>query len=349
MKSLYLNYTDGRVVPQLAKLKVKNPMLLYRQLIKSIQHLLGLSTDDFLGFAQNVTTGVIYSLLPILEKNKNFKILVSAHEIRWYKKLFARGVLPVEETTYPNYAGQKKIHFIKKSITVFDPRTFAARPDIFLSSKKPTMIIISHVSRLTGELLITPMLYRAIKKINKENIVVVDGSQAVGAISVKPHLISDIYIGLTSKFIGAEPHIAFYWVCSHVAVQYNIQPKSINPRLFSKEIYSAVHAMHNLKKRGINVSSIRRYLEKSFKKNHIPFLVLPNGQKHIFLIPVAKRSIPSTLKELEQKGIIISSNISYSMREPNHSCLRIAITPHLKKKDVDYVVKAFGLLKNGLG
>ncbi len=348
MKPLYLNRAGGIVDPQLTKLRVKNPSLLYRQFVGEMRSLLGLSMHDFLGFAQNATTSIIYALTPILKKNNPFKILVSSHEIRWYKDLFSLGRLPIGETTYPNYAGQRKVAFIKKSMTVFDPHAFIKNPQKFLPSHRPAIIVISHVSRLTGELFMTPKIYRIIKRMHKDNIVIVDGCQAVGAIFVRPQSMSDIYVGVTSKFIGAEPHIGFYWVRSSLAKKYGIKPKSINLQLFSRELYSAVHALRILRRTGMNISSIRSYFEKSLNKVHIPFLKMPAGQRHILLIPAKRKKLSQIIEILEKKGIIAASNTSYSIREPVNPALRISITPHMERKDVDYVVHALEELKSGL-
>jgi len=345
-KILYLNQADGRVVPELKSLKIKNASLLFKRFTKAIRKILSLSNKDFLGFAQNATSSLIYGLLPILKKNKDITILISNHEIRWYKKLFVTGKLPIQETTYPNYAPQIKIDFIKKKTVLFDPEIFVKKPEKFLSSKKPVLIILSHVSRLTGELFITPKLYQRIKKINKDNIVVIDGCQAVGAAKVAPHTISDFYVGVTSKFIGAEPHIAFYWINQRLVKKYNIIPQSINPKLFFREIYSAVCALNILNKKGLDVHELRTYFEKKLKDFKISFLKLKNQQDYIILIPENRSKITNTIKKLKQHGVIVSSNILFSIREPKHPSLRVSVVASLKRKDIDHVVELIAKIKS---
>ena len=98
----------------------------------------------------------------------------------------------------------------------------------------------------------------------------------------------------------------------------------------------------------MNISSIRSYFEKSLNKVHIPFLKMPAGQRHILLIPAKRKKLSQIIEILEKKGIIAASNTSYSIREPVNPALRISITPHMERKDVDYVVHALEELKSGL-
>lgn len=345
MKSLYLNQADGRKEKQLDSIKIKNPSVLYKSFQIHIRQLLRLSKNEFLGFAQNATSCIIFALSPIL-KRKRYRILVSNHEIRWYKDLFEDGKLPVKETTYPNYAPQIKLPFIKREISFFDPHVFIKKPEKFLSNTTPTIIVLSHVSRMTGELFATQKLYKAIKKINPENIVIIDGSQAVGILQFVPISISDIYIGITSKFIGAEPHIAFYWVSKKVATEYQIPSQTINPKLFSKEIYSAERALRALKKGKRNLSLVRKTFEAVLSKNNIPFLRLPLQAKHILLMPEKKIRLKKIVDKLNKNGIVVSSNIGYSICEPKKPAVRISIIPQLTKKQIEFAIKKIKEIRN---
>ena len=347
-KTLYLNQAEGIVLPKLKALKRGDVIRLSQQFQRLLRGLLNVSNTEFLGSSQNATSSLIYSLLPILQNRQDFQIFISAHEIKWFKTLFTAGRLPVKETTYPNYAPQKKINFIKKKVTVFDPYLFIKNPRSFVNQKIPAIVILSHVSRLTGELFVTPGVYRKIKALNKANILVVDGSQAVGAMRVDPHIISDIYIGVTSKFINAEPHISFYWVSQQIADTYGIISRSINPRLFFREIYSAVNNLKILQKNTHNVHAIRKYFETKLKEYKINFLKYKYQQDHIILIPEKRSKLGSIIKKLKRQGIIISPNTSYSIQEPKDPALRISITPRLKISDINYFVDKMAQIKHGL-
>lgn len=78
--------------------------------------------------------------------------------------------------------------------------------------KNGDILYISAISRLTGERLINREKYRILKQQFPESIIVVDGAQMVGAMIEDVSQFSDIFLGLSSKFIGANPHIAFAWI-----------------------------------------------------------------------------------------------------------------------------------------
>src|SRR5688572_23953682 len=123
MKDIYMDQAWGIQKPNIEKLPA-NPEKLLTELNNQTRKLLGISDQDFLSFSQNATTSLIHSLLPILN-SKNYKVLVSSHEIKWLEDLFSTGKLPVNKTTYPNYAKLESVPFIKKPFKVFDPLVLA--------------------------------------------------------------------------------------------------------------------------------------------------------------------------------------------------------------------------------
>ncbi len=339
MKELYLNEADGRKPKKLTDLKLKNPERLYRDFTQRIQSLLSIDKGEFLGFAQNATTNLLYIVLPILKKKKNYKIYMSAHEIKWYKKLFDAGRLPIENTTFPNYVKQSPISFVKKRVTLFDPEAFVKNPRKVLSTLEPAIIILSHVSRMTGEIFATQKLYKQIKSINKNNIIVIDGAQAIGALSCRPSRLSDVYIGVTSKFIGAEPHIGFCWVNRVLVKEYAFKEWNIEPKKFFREIYSTLEVLKKRRSWKRTIKEVRTSFDKKLQHYSIPHLKVKNQVPYIALIPIQKRLLAKKLQGLKKKGIIISSNTKWSIKEPRVPALRVSLTPVLSNKEIEYFSK----------
>lgn len=336
--NIYLNDADGRKERKLTGLSInKKAGLLSAELIAGLKKLLSLSSKDILLLSQNATTSLIKATLPIL-KQKKYEVYISTHEVKYFKTLFKDGVLPTKYATYPNYTKQKSEGFMKKDVNFFETDVLIDRIKQILNSREPAIIILSHVSRMTGELLVTEKLYKKIKRINSKNILIVDGAQAVGAIKVNVKKLSDIYIGVTSKFIGAEPHLSFCWIRENIIKKYQIDQWRIDANEYVKEIYSATQAMNNLKKNK-NISDIREYLERKLLKHNITIWKPQSQIDNILLIPQNKGYLKKIIANLFSKGIIISSNTNWSIEEPKLSCLRISISSRTTKKQIDSFIK----------
>ncbi len=333
---IYLNYSDGRKIKQLENTSIKNYTKNFQDFCFLLKRLLHLGKNDSLSFSQNLTTSLIFSLKPILEKS-DYNIFISNHEIKWFKTLFGTGKLPVRETTYPNYVKQKSVPFIKKDVTLFNPEVNLENIEKVIR-KKPAIIIISHVSRMTGERFVNEKLYREIKKINPHNILIVDGSQSVGILSVNPKKISDIYLGVTSKFINAEPHIGFCYISKSLRKKYNMDQWSIDPKEFSREIYST---LVNIKKVIINSKILRQkrnYLEKLIKENDLTVYKTQNQVDYIVTIPW-KRNIEKVINNLKEYNIHVFHNKKYSITEPKNPGIRISFTSKTKITDFKKLVQ----------
>ena len=340
MEEIYLNHADGRKPRKLSKLKVKNPTQLFHLLILKIREILSISKNDFLSSSQNTTTSLIKILMPLL-KNNNYQIFLDSHEIHWYKTLFIKGGMPTNEVTYPNYAKLRQVSFLKKRVTYFEPNKLAENPGKILG-KKPAIVIISHVSRLTGGILLTSKLYKKVKKLNPKNIVIVDGSQAVGAMKIRVKTLADIYIGVTSKFIQAEPHIGFCWISSKIVRDFKIKKWDIEPYEYRREIYSAYRYLKILSRKR-SVWAQRSFFKKRLKRVGIPISQIPHQVSHLLLIPSTHST--EVVKRLKKKSIIVSSNIGFSVKEPKIPGLRISLSPQLSNKDIKIVVQALVEIK----
>lgn len=318
------------------------PEKLFIKLDDQVRKLLDISKQEFLSFSQNATTSLIYSLLPILEQG-DYKIYIGSQEIRWVAGMFEKGKLPTNECTYPNYAKLEKVPFLKKPFNIFDPKDLINNPKKTIG-RKPCIIIFSHISRVTGETFASQKLYSAIKKLNKENIVVVDGCQAVGATLTKPNRLSDIYVGVTSKFIGAEPHIGFAWIKKEIVKRFNIKPWRISPTIFSKEIYSAVRALNKLEINPRRTLIVRKAFEGYLRVNNVEFFKGINQAAHI-LIVLTRKSLKKTIQTIKTKGYTVSPNTGWSIKEPYIKGVRISLTPRTPINQLKIFANVLGSMK----
>lgn len=340
MKEVYLNHADGRKERKLSGLKVNNPARAFRFFVSEIRNLLGVSQKDLLAFSQNATTSLIHSVSKPL-RNGEYRVFLSSHEIHWYKTLFSKGAMPMDEVTFPGYAKLHPVRFLKRKVHTFDPHKLAKNPQKVLG-KEPAIVIISHVSRLTGEVLLTPSLFRKIKKLNQKNLVVADGSQAIGAMKVKAGALADIYVGVTSKFIQAEPHIGFCWIVPHIVRDFRLKAWSISPNEFRREIYSALRSLRKLRRKR-SVKGLRIQFKKELRENGISILQVPRQVDHFLLVP-SKRP-REAVQRLKEGGIIVSSNTGWGVAEPETPGLRISISPQLKRWEIGRAVRALAEIK----
>lgn len=341
MKEIYLNYADGRKEAKITK--IINSKAELKILDTKLRDLLDISKSEFLSYSQNATTCLIHSLLPILKSGK-FNIYVSSHEIRWVKTLFKTGKLPTDETTYPNYAPQEEVGFVKAKVTVFDPEVFIKNPKKIVGNT-PSIVILSHISRMSGEIFANKELYSKYKELHTKNILVIDGSQALGATQVRPQKISDIYIGVTSKFINSEPHIGLCWISKKIVEDYSIFPWSIDQGLFAKEIYSTITSLESTTVDPKAVSKLKDSFTDSLQKIGVEVATTCNQAPHIVVIPWKKKGIETAVEQLKHRGFIVSSNTGYSISEPSIPGIRVSFTPAVTSVQLKKFVDALAEIK----
>jgi hypothetical protein len=341
MNKVYLDQAWGIRKPNIKKVPT-NPKKLLIKLDGQVRKLLCISKQEFLSFSQNATTSLIYSLFPILN-SKNYKVFVSSHEIKWIEDLFSTGKLPIDKTTYPNYAKLENVSFVKKPFKVFDPFTLINNPEKVIGAS-PCIVILSHVSRVTGETLVSQKLYSAIKRLNKDNIVVIDGCQAVGAIPVKPSSLSDIYLGVSSKFIGAEPHIGFCWIRKNIVQKFTTKPWGINSQTFAREVYSAIEALKKLSINPKRVATVRKAFGSYLKNNSLSIIKGINQTAHIAIIPTNK-SLDKPIRYLLDQHFVVSPNTGWSIKEPKITGIRVSLTPKTTDSQIKKLATTLGSMK----
>lgn len=87
----------------------------------------------------------------------------------------------------------------------------AALRKAFLISR-PRVVYLSHVSRSTGHVISTNLL-RFMKEVNPRCLIILDGSQAVGNISVESDILAyvDFYLTSGHKWLGGVPALGIVW------------------------------------------------------------------------------------------------------------------------------------------
>ncbi len=135
------------------------------------------------------------------------------HELRWNSYIFGTGYIPEKENvfTYPDRIfqnGEREKPKIKKISR--SPYRISRN---FLNS---TCIYVSRISRLDGRSMMNEDLYRWIKSRDPNSIVIVDTAQTIWALIEDVSKYCDIALGISSKFIGSNPHLAFGWISQWV-------------------------------------------------------------------------------------------------------------------------------------
>ncbi len=205
MKITYLNDPSGLKPAQLNNISVDNAELLAEKCVNFICTYLVKTNKDRFYFAQNLTTHFVDILSLVKKKTPEIKkIYISSHELKWLAQMFQNKDFQ-PDATHSNYHENSKITYPKYDIEIFD---FEKTNTIIESSNQSSIFYISHISRMTGETVDIENIFKTLKSKNPDSILIIDGAQALGA---QPLLeinnVADVYLGISSKFIGAEPEL----------------------------------------------------------------------------------------------------------------------------------------------
>lgn len=328
--TIYLNAADGRKSPKLAHIKIRgNPQKKLETLLKYFAQLYGCNST-LLEIDQNITTHIGRIITAMLRKKPEYNVFVSNHEIRFIKKSLEAGKLLMSEVTHPNYAKLRPVQFQKIKTIVFDPNQFTKNPKNIIGKKK-SIVILSHVSRLTGETFPIRMIYQRMKKLNPQNSLIVDGAQFTGTEPFKIENSCDGYVTCVSKFVGAEPELGIAYISKGVRNQFIKNYPKINPKKYSKELYSAtcqIKKMKRMKNPNSHVKKLRQKLLEGLKEIKGIKIAIPASQiNHMVTISAGGRKrTQSVVARLRGKEIIVSGNFNYSVAEPKTPLIRIGLT-----------------------
>ncbi|MDO8538016.1 MAG: aminotransferase class V-fold PLP-dependent enzyme [archaeon] len=347
-KNIYLNAVNGVKPRLLLDKKInENPQELYKKLVLEFCRLSKCKPEE-VELGQNITSHITFIIDCIKKIDSDFKIMLSSHEIIYLKQFLEQGKMIAQEATYPNYAKANDVNFSRMKTQIFDPIAFSKSPEKFISGK--TIIVLSHVSRLTGEIFPIKQIYKKIKKTSPESILIVDGAQFTGTDFFKIPESCDAYIGMTSKFIGAEPNISIAYISSELRKRFIKNYPKINPQEYVRELFSAVQELSSPEfKKDIlhKIKQSRNFLLKELKQiKTIKIASFSNQAPQIVTISVGNISETKRIvEELEKQGIEVSHNLDWSITEPEIPLIRIAITVKTTKEELKEFAKVLKKIK----
>lgn len=291
---------------------------LYLQIKKQIKYFLKIKDIDFLSVSQNASTSLAIILSKIL-KYKELPIYISSHEIVYFKELIETGSMPKDKVLRPNFAKLKEVKIKKQKVKIFEPE------DLLKIPKGKKIIIISHVSRINGEIIFQESQFKKIKEKNKDTIIIVDACQSLGNIPVNSKKLADIILGVNSKFLGGIPHMGFCYINTKT-LNYFHKEWDIDPEEFKNEIFMTHLSFKKNKFNPKKVSFLKKHLLKELNKKNIPYLRSKKQIDAFTLIKVRKDRIEKIVKKLEKAGIKTSGNTKWSNKEPKYPGIRISIS-----------------------
>jgi hypothetical protein len=341
-KQIYLNAADGRKEAVLGNKTIRTrPSILAQQYRTYLAELYHTNPSEWI-LGQNVTSHVVRIISQLLTKRPNFTVFISSHEIIFFKEALEKGRLEKGRTTYPNYAPFVSFQFPKVYPKIFNAKDVLNIEKVV--GKKPSIVILSHVSRLTGEIFPIKDVYVKLKKLNSKNVLIVDGVQFTGTRVFGVADACDAYITSNYKFLGAEPSLSAAYCSSSLQDEYSLDTQGILPEEYAKELYSTVaqvKKIKNIQNANKRISSLRKsFLRDLIKCKELKLIIPPHQIPQMVTIYVGSRDkVENTVGCLESKGISVSSNTGYSNAEPTVPCIRVSISFETTKTDLAALIR----------
>ncbi len=281
-------------------------------------------------------------------------VLYHPHDLQWNATLFGEGILDSNQWvfTYPNRFFETNSSLKKPSIQKIQwtYRVWEAE-----TMRDGDILYISAISRLTGERLMDREKYQIIKQRFPGSIVMVDGAQMVGAVIEDVSQFSDIFLGLSSKFIGANPHIVFAWISPEILQRFPQlwDVNSVDPREYRVDYEGLIyHGDKILQKADSNllqkeILSRRTELLSILKENGYSVMAPPSQAPNFITFSVwdedATQRFEQTMKE---HRIILSSTLwNWSFENPQEPLIRMGINYETTKEDINLFSKVLKRLR----
>ena len=346
---IYLNDADGRKPKLLDGVRVtENPKDLQHYVQRFVAESWSVEPENIF-FAQNISTHIADVIELVSHREKIHSVLLDETEVRYYLDQFKYGRLLVDDMTYPNYAPKHSKKFQPQKVQVFNPYTIENNLKNILQPDKIQVIILSHVSRLDGVVFPVKRIYQAIKEIAPQSIIIIDGAQVLGAMRVSVEDFADVYVGVTSKFLGAEPHLGIAYLSPQFKQKYlsHSHYPTFNPEVYIKELYSTHLAIQTIQRNHEeHIQQLKTYALKKLKEKDIPVYLPPNQVPHFLSIPIRnKKETLITVKKLQENGITILHNLIWSIKEPENPLLRVSLSARTTEEDIDIFTKKFAEIK----
>lgn len=337
----WLNYAYG-FRPEYEKVRPTRALdVAFREVGGFFSSHFGCKRED-LRFAQNVTTHVASLVHALSGLGDNTPVLVDSHQVKYMRMALESGRLPGEYMTRPNYAKVKQMEFTPRIVSSFDPLEFVKNPGKYVAKSGKQVIVLSHISRLTGEEFPIKQVYAKIKRVNPDAILVVDGAQAVGAQKFKAKGACDMYIGTNSKFIDAEPNLAPAYVVSNVRAL--LGASDFNPREMASEIHATHAALQYPALKRFDFSKIRATRAYALRKlrgvEGVEVFKVKNQAAHMLMLKVdSPAEVRRIVSELEKRRVHVFHNLDWSEHNFDDALLRVSLSVKTTKKEVDHLVR----------
>ncbi len=342
MKTIYLNDADGRKSPLIDRQPALSGNELAFHLKTHLAPHFHVDPTD-LYFEQNFSSHLAQVIIWFRKVHPEcHDIWVDSHEIRWVETMLASGQLPLDEMTYPNYAPPYQKTFPPSRVHRFDPVEFCKAPERFLS-QSPQIVVMSHVSRITGQLFPIGKIHEFLQQYSCDSVLVVDAAQVVGAQYETFDQHVEAYIAVSSKFIGGEPHLGI--ACFSSEFQHRYMANQASPEIetshYAKELFSALQSLQTPAFQDDYPSRIRtlkQWVEQEFSTiSGIEVITAENQVPHILTLYVGTREqTREMVTQLRKRfGIIVFHNLDYSLVEPEIPCVRVSISARASKNDLE--------------
>lgn len=344
MTKVYLNDPYGLKEPKLTGVTINNPAQLANDAASFICNYLIRANRERFYYAQNLTTHLANALSAITQKEPKLKtIYVSSHEMAWIKHMLEeKGFQP--DATHSNYASNENISCPTFDVKVLPFEDIATE---VANIHETAIFFISHASRMTGELLDVGAIFKKIKENNKESVVIVDGSQTLGALEpVGVNNTADVYLSLSSKFVGAEPELGFAFLSDSFATTYFSDHKypAFDATKYAHDLYSLWLSLQNplYKKDYVAyIKGLKTYATDAIRNVQSNLLFSPSNQTSNFLT-INFGSVEKNKKFVTfaaQNGVALSENTGWSIAEPAIPLVRIGLSVRVTKQDIDILTE----------
>jgi len=341
----YLNDPDGRKEARLSTAEVPDHDELLTRSSDFLCKYLVLSDKSRLFFAQNLSTHLAQILSFIRAKNPDIsKIYISDHELSWVKELIEIPGYQLD-ATHSNYRSNEDIVCPNFIVEVLSFSNFEKE---IAGKKQAAVFYVSHVSRVTGEVADIASIFKVVKNNNPNSVLIVDGAQSIGAMrDIEVEDNCDAYLGLSSKFIGAEPHLGFAFMSQNFFQKYlgdrkNYPAFSVDRHI--KDIFSLWNSLQNPLYRSdfaAHIRTLKDYAVQKLSSLNGQVLFNPPHQAPHFLT-LNFGSIEKNKKFVafaEKEGMIVSENSGWTITPPTIPLVRIGLSIRVTKQDVDAVIE----------
>lgn len=369
--ALWLNKKP--LVPEVRENMQKNPEELLYLSKTTAQDLLRVPSTGKIFFPSGITLWLAQIFHAMFDWESR-DIVFSDHELKHVREAVGIGIVSNHDTTwssfgpiksFPKYPGrilrQHEVAAPSYLVQTFEPGTDESVWQDMIRTKCENgeivtfadVFYLSRVSRLTGETLLTPQLYKQLKRQYPWCTVICDGAQSLWASLEDVSEYCDVYLWLSSKFVGASPHLGVAWISPDMLRDYPrmTQLQDVPPSEFRREYAEFITYGNKASQQDIHKT---RALQKRVQHLFQDAGLVPVAGDHLMTFRMApEHYFPSKkffhycldmLPFLSSRGIDIGLNLAhYSIGYipwKNNDYLRVSVSHETTQEDVDILEKA---------